>query len=109
MSNTHLAYPDYGFDKFSGTDLDQDAEPFIQLNGQKINFALGDAPGDTNELANYAVRKTPHSPLYSKDQLLSGMTTLRTLLHGRKLERIYSLEFRIDETNFDTAWKWNIV
>ena len=30
MAATHLAYPDLALDKFSGTDPDQDAEPFIQ-------------------------------------------------------------------------------
>ena len=44
-------------DKFSGTDPDQDAESFIQLIERKINFALGDAPGDVGELANYTFRK----------------------------------------------------
>ena len=60
MANTHLAYPDLAIDKFSGTDPDQDAESFIQLIQliqRKINFALGDAPGDAAELANYTFRK----------------------------------------------------
>ena len=46
MANTRLVYPDLAIDKFSGTDLDQDAESFIQLIERKINFAPGDAPGD---------------------------------------------------------------
>ena len=33
------------------------AESFIQLIERKINFALGDAPGDAGELANYTFRK----------------------------------------------------
>ena len=57
MANAHLAYPDLAIDKFSGTDPDQDAESFIQLNERKINFALGDAPADAGELANYTFRK----------------------------------------------------
>ena len=57
MAAAHLAYPDLAVDKFSGTDPDQDAEPFIQLIERKLNFALGDAPGDTGELANYTFRK----------------------------------------------------
>ena len=57
MANTHLAYPDLAIDKFSGTDPDQDAESFIQLIEGKINFALGDAPGDAGELLNYTFRK----------------------------------------------------
>ena len=57
MAAAHLAYPDLALDKFSGTDPDQDAESFIQLIERKINFALGDAPGDAGELANYIFRK----------------------------------------------------
>ena len=52
IANTHLAYPDLASDKVSGTDPDQDAEPFIQLIERKINFAPGDAPGDAGELVN---------------------------------------------------------
>ena len=57
MAAAHLAYPDLAVDKFSGTDPDQDAESFIQLTERKINFALGDAPGDAGKLANYTFRK----------------------------------------------------
>ena len=57
MANTHLTYPDLAIDKFSGTDPDQDAEPFIQLIERKINFGRGDAPADAGELANYTFRK----------------------------------------------------
>ena len=57
MAAAHLAYPDLSVDKFSGTDPDQDAEPFTQIIERKINFALGDAPGDAGELANYTFRK----------------------------------------------------
>ena len=57
MANTHLAYPDLAIDKFSGTDPDQVAESFIQVIERKINFALGDAPADAGELANYTFRK----------------------------------------------------
>ena len=57
MAAAHLAYADLAVDKFSGTDPDQDAESFIQLIERKINFALGDAPGDAGELANYTFRK----------------------------------------------------
>ena len=53
----HLAYPDLAVDKISGTESDQGAESFIQLIERKINFALGDAPGDSGELANYTFRK----------------------------------------------------
>ena len=57
MANTHLAYPDLALDKFSGTDLDQDAESFVQLIERKINFALGDAPADPGDLVSYNFRK----------------------------------------------------
>ena len=57
MAAAHLAYPDLAVDKFCGTDPDQDAETFIQLIERKINFALGDAPGDAGELENYTFRK----------------------------------------------------
>ena len=57
MAAAHLAYPDLAVDNFSGTDPDQDAESFIQLIERKINFALGDAPGDAGDLANYTFRK----------------------------------------------------
>ena len=57
MANSHFAYPDLAIDKFSGTDPDQDAVPFMQLIERKINFALGDAPADAGELVNYTFRK----------------------------------------------------
>ena len=57
MAATHLAYPDLALDKFCGTDLDQDAESFIQLIERKINFALGDGPAKPDALANYTFRK----------------------------------------------------
>ena len=57
MAKNHLAYPDLAIEKCSGTDPDQDAESFNQLIERKINFALGDAPGDAGELANYTFRK----------------------------------------------------
>ena len=57
MDDTHLAYPDLTFDKFSGTHPDQDAESFIQLIERKINCALGDAPADAGELVSDILRK----------------------------------------------------
>ena len=57
MAATHLAYPGLALDKFSGTDLDQDAESFIQLIERKINFDLADAPTNRDALANYTLRK----------------------------------------------------
>ena len=56
-ANTHLAYPDLAIEKISGTDPYQDAESFVQLIERKINFALGDTPGDAGELANYTFEK----------------------------------------------------
>ena len=57
MANTHLAYSDLALDKFSGTDPDQDAESFVQLIERKINFALGDAPADLDDLVSYTFGK----------------------------------------------------
>ena len=57
MANTHLAYPDLALDKFSGTDPDQDVESFVQLIKRKINFALGDAPADPDDLVSFTFRK----------------------------------------------------
>ena len=57
MANTHLAYPDLALDKFSGTDPEEDAESFIQLIERKINFALGDAAADPDDLVSYKFRK----------------------------------------------------
>ena len=46
---------------------------------------------------------------HSEDRLLSGMTkTLPTLLLRRMFEQIASLGFQMDETNSETARKWNI-
>ena len=57
MANTHLAYSDLALDKFSGTDPYQDAESFVQLIKRKINFVLGDAPADPDDLVSYTFRK----------------------------------------------------
>ena len=57
MANTHLAYPDLALDKFSGLDPDQDAEFFVQLIERKVNFALGDATADPDNLVSYTFRK----------------------------------------------------
>ena len=57
MANTHLAYPELVLDNFTGTDPDQDAESFVQLIERKINFALGDAPADLDDLISYTFRK----------------------------------------------------
>ena len=66
MANTHLAYPNLALDKFSGADPDQNAESFVQLKERKINFALGDAPVDS-DLVSYPF---PKKALFSS--LLQG-------------------------------------
>ena len=76
MAKPHLAYPDLALDKFSGTDPDQDAESFVQLIERKINFALGDAPADPDDLVSYTFRKKIFSVLYCEDQQQSGMTII---------------------------------
>ena len=70
MAQTHLAYPNLDIDIFSGTDPDQDAESFIQLIEQEINFALGDAPADADKFTNLTFRK---KALFSS--LLRGPTS----------------------------------
>ena len=57
MANTHLAYPYLALDKFSGTDPDHEADSFVQLIEGKIDFALGDAPADPDDLVSYTFRK----------------------------------------------------
>ena len=57
MANTHLAYPDIVLDKFSGTDPDQDDEAFVQFKKRIINFAVGNAPADPDDLVSYTFRK----------------------------------------------------
>ena len=56
MAATHFGYPNLAVE-FSGTDPNQDAESFIQLVERKIVFALGNAPGDAGDMANYTFRK----------------------------------------------------
>ena len=110
MATTHLADPDLAIDNFPGTDPDQDVETFIQQIERKINFALGEAPGDCGELANYTFRK---KALFFSS--LRGPTaectkvTLPMLLLGGMSEQISSLDPQTEETNFDIEWKWNIV
>ena len=58
MAQLHLAYPDLGLDKFSGTDPDQDAEAFIFLIECKTNFTLRTEPdGVDAEHVIYLFRK----------------------------------------------------
>ena len=110
MANTHLAYPDLAIDKFSGTDPDQDVESFIELIYRKINSALGDAAGDAGELANYYFRK---KELFSSllrgpaaDWYENNITNATT---WENVRTIFITRFQMDETNFDTQWKCNIV
>ena len=67
MGHSLLAYLDLALDKFSGTDLDQDAESFLQLIERKINFSLGDAPADADEVANYTFRKKALFPSFFQE------------------------------------------
>ena len=90
MANTHLAYPDLAIAKFSGADLDQDAESVIQSIARKINFALGDAPGDAGELANYIFRKK--ALFFSLQPPSRTRATLPTQQLGIMFERNLSLE-----------------
>ena len=46
MAKTQVVYYDMATDKFSGTDPEYNAEPFIQVIRRKINFSLGDGPAD---------------------------------------------------------------
>ena len=64
MANTHLVYPNLALDKFSGTAPDQDAESFVKLIERKINFALGDAPADLDDLVSYIFRERHFFLLY---------------------------------------------
>ena len=73
MANSYLAYPALALHKFFGTDPDQDAESFVQLIERKINFALGDAPADPDDLVSYTFRKKHFFPPYSEDPQQSGM------------------------------------
>ena len=110
MAAAHLAYPALAVDKFSGTDLDQHAESFIQLIERKSSLLL-----ETHlaMLVNWQTTLSGRNRfflLYSKDQPLSGTRTiLPTQQPGKTSEQILSLDFRTDETNFDTEWKWNFV
>ena len=110
IAAARLAYPDLAVDKFSCTDPGQDAESFIQLIERKINFAPGDAPGYAGELANFTFRKKALFRSLLRDQPLSGTRAiLPTQQPARIFEQISLLDFQMDETNSDTAWKWNIV
>ena len=57
MAKAHFAFPNLTLDNFYGTDPDQDAESFVQIIERKINFALGDAPADPDDLVSYTFRK----------------------------------------------------
>ena len=91
LANTHLVYLDVAIDKFSGTHPNQHGESFIQLIERKINFALGDAPGDAGELANCTFRK---KALFSS--LLRGPTAERyeSNITNATTEQISSLDFQ---------------
>ena len=69
MANIYLIFSDLSLDKFCGTNPDEDVESFVQLFETKINFALGGAPADPDDLASYTFRKK----LFS--YLLQGLAT----------------------------------
>ena len=45
--------------------------------------------------------------LYSEDQPVSGTRTILPTQQRTMFEQFSSLDFQMDETNSDTAWKWN--
>ena len=106
MANTHLAYPDLALDKFSGTDPDQDAESFVQLIERKINFALGDAPADPDDLISYTFRK---KALFSS--LLRGPAAewyeniIENATTWADTREQFITRFSDGKTNSDTEWK----
>ena len=110
MAHTQLAYPDVALNYFSGTDLDQDAESFIQLiERRSILISVMHLQNLKKSQPTLSGRKHC-SCLYSEDEPLSGTrVTSRTLLYGKILEQTSSLDFQMDETTFDTEWKWNSV
>ena len=58
MVQPDLFYPDLALDKFSGTDPDRDAEPFIRLIECKFHFDLGTEPDPADvEHVIYLFRK----------------------------------------------------
>ena len=80
------------------------------MNERKVNFALGDAPGDADELAEYTFRK---KALFSF--LLPGPAAewYENIYHATIWENVRTkcslLDFQTDGRNFDTEWKMNIV
>ena len=75
-----------------------------------INFALGDAPADPDEFANYTFKK---KSLYSS--LLRGPAAEwyeNNILNATTWENIrtnFITRVPDGRKNFDTDWKWNIV
>ena len=57
MAQNTVTFPDLALDKFSGNDPDQDAKSFLTTVENKINFSLGSAPVDRDELIRYTFRK----------------------------------------------------
>ena len=108
MANAHLAYPDLALEKFSGTDPDQDAESFVPIIERKINFALGDAPADADEFANYT---------FSKNSLFSSLlrgpaaewyeNSITNVTTWENVRKIFIFRFSDGRNKFGTEWKWN--
>ena len=57
MAITHLLNSYVAIEKISGVDHGQDGQSFIQLIEQKMNSALGEAPGDNGDFAIHTFRK----------------------------------------------------
>ena len=95
MAHTHLPNPNLALDNFSVTDPDQDVESYIQIIERKMNFALSDAPGAADDLANYTFKeKALYFRLYFGDQQPNGTrTTIPMPLLGKMFEQIASLKF----------------
>ena len=108
MTNTHLTYTDLALDKFSGTDPDQDDESFVQLAERKINFSLGDAPADLDDLASYTFRKK--NTFFSTSRTSSRVVSRRLwikdgLMTWKVLQKVIELQntrHKRDKGNHDT-------
>ena len=104
MTITHLAYPDLALDNFSGTDPDQHAELFIQFIERKIDFALGDAPADADELLTTPPGRKPSSSLLRGPAAEWYENNIIMLLPGKMSKQTLSLDSHSDETSFATEW-----
>ena len=103
MAAAHLAYPDLAVDNFFGTDPDEDPESCIQLS-EKSTLLWEMLPEMLVNWQTTLPGTKRCSLLYCGDQPLSGMRiTLPTPPPGRMSQQISSLDFQMDQTNFDIA------